>query len=193
MTSKRKIVRYELIYFRNTHQSDILCHPELFRVNGNTHEERLVNLCVLLTDDYSENKTLHLPSNADASIILEKNQDTAASSTTTYTEALDLNEDIVVGKYYVTLITQGDINTWYIASCENVNPDGTYKMDHLTRAKPGNDAKWKHPPKSDILSLYKASILDCNVEGEWNVTNQRVMTFDLKNYMQIASLVDDIN
>ena len=146
-----------------------------------------------MTDDYSENKTLHLPSNADASIILEKNQDTAASSTTTYTEALDLNEDIVVGKYYVTLITQGDINTWYIASCENVNPDGTYKMDHLTRAKPGNDAKWKHPPKSDILSLYKASILDCNVEGEWNVTNQRVMTFDLKNYMQIASLVDDIN
>ena len=91
--------------------------------------------------------------------------------------------DIEVGKYYVTLISEGNCNTWYIASCETRNDNGTFQMDHLTRVKKGNDLTWKHPRKPDPLDLHPASILDCIVDGEWNVSNNRLMTFSLRNHV----------
>ena len=44
------IVCNELIYFRESHKSEVLYNPELFKVNGNTHEERLLNLCALVAE-----------------------------------------------------------------------------------------------------------------------------------------------
>ena len=65
------------------------------------------------------------------------------------------NEDILVEHYYATIISEGTSDTWYIATCE-----GTYKMGHLMRVRDGNNLKWKHPPKRDLLSLHIDSILD---------------------------------
>ncbi len=45
------IVRNELIYFRESRKSEVLYNPELFKVNGNTHEERFLNLCALIAED----------------------------------------------------------------------------------------------------------------------------------------------
>ena len=35
------------------------------------------------------------------------------------------------------------------------------------RVKPGDNMKWKHPPKPDLIDLHPASIVECHVEGEW--------------------------
>ena len=181
---KEKIVRNELIYYRDTHKSDILDNPAMFKVNKNSHEERLVNLCSLLAGQGSSHSGTQLPTNRDAEIALES----TVVETTTEAEI-----EIEVGKYYVTLISEGNCNTWYIASCENRNDNGTFQMDHLTRVKKGNDFTWKHPRKPDTLDLHPASILDCIVDGEWNVSNKRLMTFSLRNHVAINAMVEECN
>ena len=61
------------------------------------------------------------------------------------------------------------------------------------RVEPGSNLKRKHPAKRDLLNLHLASILDCNIYGEWNVSNEKLITFLLRNYTQIASLVEELS
>ena len=89
------------------------------------------------------------------------------------------NEDILLGNYYATLISEGSSDTWYIATCEGKNDDGTFKMDHLMRVGDGNNLKWKHPPKCDLLNLHIDSIPHCKIEEEWNDSNETF--FSLRN------------
>ena len=45
-------------------------NPELFKVNGNTHEERLLNLCTLVAkDDECSQALCSLPTSADAAVL----------------------------------------------------------------------------------------------------------------------------
>ncbi len=74
------------------------------------------------------------PTNRDAEKALESNAVEVA------TEA---DKEIEVAKYYATLISEGKCHTWYIASCENRNGNGTFQMDHLIRVQKGNDLTWK--------------------------------------------------
>ena len=90
-------------------------------------------------------------------------------------------------------MTEGSVNTWYIASCESVNDDGTYTMNHLTRVKQDCNLTRKHPPRVDSLNLHPDSILDCKISGEWDVSNQRIVTFRLKNHADISSTVEQIS
>ena len=76
----------------------------------------------------------------------------------------------MAGHYCVTLIREGK------------NGDGTYKMDHFMRVQDENNSKWKHPPKRDLLNLHIDFILDCKINGEWNDSNERSITFSLKSY-----------
>ena len=91
------------------------------------------------------------------------------------------------------LIKEGSLDLWYIATCEGKNDDGTYKMDHLMRVQDGSNLKWKHPSKPDLLNLHTDSILDCKIEGEWNVSNERSITFLLRNHNQINILVKQMS
>ena len=43
-----KVVRTKVSYYRDTHKTEISYQPHLFKVNRITHEERLINFCVLL-------------------------------------------------------------------------------------------------------------------------------------------------
>ena len=179
------IVRNELIYFRESHKSEVLCNPELFKVNGNTHEERLLNLCALIAEDEECSQSLcSLPTNADAALVV------GASS---FNMQKEKNADIEVGHFYATLIKEGLLDTWYIATCEGRNDDGTYKMDHLMRVQDGSNLKWKRPTKPDLLNLHSESILDCEIDGEWNVSNERSITFSLRNHNHIELLVKQMS
>ena len=99
----------------------------------------------------------------------------------------------MVGHYYATLISEGSSDILYIATSEGKNDDGTYKIDNLIWVQDGNNLKWKHPPKCDLLNLHIDSILDCKIEGEWNVSNERSITFSLRNHMKIDFLVDEMS
>ena len=93
------------------------------------------------------------------------------------------------------LISEGTSDTWYIATCEGKNDNGnyTYKMDYLMRVQDGNNLKFKHPPKHDLLNFHIYSILYSKIEGEWNVSNERFITFSLRNHIQIDFLVEEMS
>ena len=99
-------------------------------------------------------------------------------------------EDLIkVGRYYITLMTEGKMNTWYVASCERKNPDGTYEMDHVSRVQRGPDLKWKQPAWIDKINLQAESIIECGFDDEWDILQEENMTFTLWNHAYISNLV----
>ena len=144
----------------------------------------MVNLCVLLSGS-TKDTNASLPSNVDA--------EAALATSASLPERVSNTREIELGKYYVTLMLEGNLDTWYIASCEQINTDGTYKMNHLMRTDRQSDLKWRHPPTQDCLDLHRSSIVDCNVCGEWDISQQRNMTFLLQNHEKISSTVQQIS
>ena len=93
-------------------------------MNKITHEEQLINLCVLLGGT-SYTETVELPSNKDADKVLKS---PAAPVVNTEDEEIKIQ----INENYVTLVNEGGVNNWYVPTCTEVNEDaGTYKMDHL--------------------------------------------------------------
>ena len=88
----------------------------------NKHEEKLLNLCAFVAEDDKCSQSLcSLPTNADAALIV-------GASSPIYRKKK--NENILVGHYYATLISERSSDTWYIPTCEGKNDDGTYKIYH---------------------------------------------------------------
>ena len=157
----------------------------MFRINNISYDEQLLNLCALLAEHNPAHEYVSLPSNKDAATVL-------LSISTDQTQAPDEEDKISVGNYYVTLITEGKLNTWYIASCEGQNLDGTCEKDHLTRVQKGSNLIWKHPLRLDKVNLRQESIVECPVDGKWDVSQERNMTFTLQNHVFISNLVQEI-
>lgn len=66
------IVKTELAYYVHTHKADKIARPHLFKQNGISHEEKLMNLSILLEDeDVSACTLADLPSNSDVINALE--------------------------------------------------------------------------------------------------------------------------
>ena len=179
-----KIVRIELSYYRDTHKSDILQYPDLFKINNISHEDQLLNLCALISDNDPMSQYVTLPSNKDAELLFP------SCHTDRSTE--DNENDILVGMTYVTLVSEGDKNTWYLAACIEKHPDKTYTMEYLQRLQKSSNLKWKNPsnPEKDILK--EESILVCHIDGKWDVCQKRNMTFTLRNHLYIDKLVEGI-
>ena len=65
-----KVVRTEVSYYRDTHKTEISYQPHLFKVNRITHEERLINFCVLLGQNGQKVQEMNLSPNEEALAIL---------------------------------------------------------------------------------------------------------------------------
>ena len=124
-----------------------------------------------------------LPSNKDAATVL------LSCNSANPTQAHNKEDLIEVGRYYIMLMTDTKINTWYIASFKGKNPDGTYETDHLTRVQRGSNLKWKQPARINKINLQAESIVECGVDGEWDVSQEKNMTFTLRNHACISNLV----
>ena len=73
-----------------------------------------------------------------------------------------------------------------------VADDGRCEMEFLHRIQQSSDLKWKNPPKTDSDFLTKNSIISCAIDGEWDVSKDRNMTFTLRNHEYINHLVKDM-
>ena len=180
---REKIVQTELSFYQDTHKADVIKQTDLFKINGISHDEQLLNLCTLLAEHDLARDFISLPSNKDTATVL------LSCNSADLTQAHNKEDLTEVGRYYITLMKEGKINTWHIASCEGKNPDGTYKMDHLIRVQRGSDLKWKQPARINKINLKAESIVDCGVDGEWDVSQERNMTFTLWNHVYISNLV----
>ena len=58
-------------------------------------------------------------------------------------------------------------------------------MDHLTRVHEGSNLKRKYPVKSYKDNVKAQSIIECIINGEWDVSKERNMTYTLRNHNYI--------
>ena len=87
------IVKTELAYYAYTHKAKI-ARPDLLRLNGISHEEKLTNFAILLSDDCTSSRTVaDLPTNEDVITALERMTEHPQSSVPA---PLKLNELCVV-------------------------------------------------------------------------------------------------
>ena len=72
------LIKTETAYCFKTHKSEKLSRPDLFRLNGISHAEKLENLLSLLDNDHTENQTTiaNLQSNIDTMETLNVNLET---------------------------------------------------------------------------------------------------------------------
>ena len=113
---------------------------------------RITQLVHLTCWTWSRCDFVSLPSNKDAATVL------LSCNSADPTQAHNKEDLIEVGRYYIMLITEWKMNTWYIASCERKNPDGTYEMDHLTRVQRRSDQR-SSSQRELIRSIYKQNPL----------------------------------
>ena len=65
------------------------------------------------------------------------------------------------------------------------------QMDHLTRVHEGSNLKWKYPVKLHKDNLKAQSIVECIIDGEWDMSKERNMTYTLRNHNYICKLVEE--
>ena len=179
-----KIVRFELSYYRDTHRSEIASSPELFKLNKISYDQQLLNLCTLIAGKDIGGKYVSLPTNKDVVKVLSSQSDDHHSSEQD-TDAIE------VGQNYITLIAEGDKNTWYLATCLKSMGDEQYEMEFLHRVAKSSNLKWKHPVRKDVDTLTKVSIISCVIDGDWDVSTDRNMTYTLRNHEYINQLVNN--
>ena len=67
-----QIVKTELAYYAHTHKANKLGSPDLFRLNGISHEEKLTDLVIMLSENCISARTVaDLPTNDDVVAVLE--------------------------------------------------------------------------------------------------------------------------
>ena len=168
-----QIVRRELSYYRNTHKSDVIASPTLFKLNKITHEERLTNLCVLLGG-----------MNNRSFIVLPRNEDALTALKDCNAKQDDDSLILEINQICVTLQTGEYGKIWYIGYCKEVKDNKEFIIEHL-RVDLDSNLKWKYPTSNDICVVEADQILQCEIDGEWDVINDRNMTFTLHNHEHI--------
>ena len=181
-TQPEYIVKTEMAYFSHTHKSEKIQCPSLFRLNGISHEEKLENLVVLLTNDNLESKcTLaNLPTTNDALKALTSTTPQQVIKNTVNDLCVTMWQD-AKGRY-----------SWYIGYIKNESND-KYTVDHLECSIPGSNKLWKYPEAEDIQVVEKEQILNIVVEGDWNLVDSRNTKFTLNNEKTVSSAFKKCN
>lgn len=179
------VVKTELAYYAHSHKADRIARPELFKLNGIPHEEKLINLAILLEDEHTSTQTVaDLPTNKD--VIHALNGPYTEMENTLPISSLQLNELCIV----VWQNCDGSYE-WHVAYIKEIQSDG-YVVDHLHRAVQGCHNRWKYPKKEDIQIAEKEPIVKCDVKGDWDITpDSRKRLFTLQNKKRIENAFFD--
>ena len=60
-------------------------------------------------------------------------------------------------------------------------------MHQLMRVQKGSNLLWKQPTKVDNANMHPASIVECIIDGEWDVSKERNISFKLQNHSYITT------
>ena len=80
-----------------------------------------------------------------------------------------------------------------MATCvEYIVADDLYEMEFLHRVDSLSNLKWRYPSKNDKDKLKKESIISCAIDGDWDISAERNMTYTLRNHEVIEQLVKKV-
>ena len=179
----KQIVATELAYYVHTHPDERAFHPELFRQVKLSIDEKIENLCLLL----SANETSSAVSTSHQ-VLIPTNEDALAILT---------NQPVPISLYEanelcVTLWWEGDAVVWYLGYYKSIVASTKYKVEHLVRKDQENNVFWVHSerPSDDEVDeeqiLKKANGTRLIVSGQWDFS--RTNTFCLKNIQEVEFL-----
>ena len=172
------IVKTEHSYYVHTHKLDKTARPALCKINGITHEEKLVNLAILLDDDTASQYTMDdVPTNLDVISALECTQH----------QRQWVNQAILgVNELRVVVWQNCDSKyEWFLAYIKHIEDDKC-TVDHLHRATNSSDCKWKYPSIEDVQEAELDQLLNCSVEGHWYIApDKRKRLFSVSNITAI--------
>ena len=185
-----KIVKTGLAYYRHTHKSDMIARPELFKLIRITHEERLENLFILLSDNNliataSSASIVDLPTDDDALQIVNTMNRVA-------TTTID-HSDIQLNEMRITLWNVKEGLEWFVGYVKEKTADGnSYVLEHLEWVVK-IDVQWKYPVLDDTRIVKHDQIMPWKVEGDWDLTESVCVTkFIFKNSIQIRNAFQNI-
>ena len=80
---------------------------------------------------------------------------------------------------------------WYVGFYLDESDDGTFRVDHLIRAGPGNEM-WQRPPGSDdIQDTTEKQVVPVPVIGTWDFS-KRKPSFIISNSLEIEETFNKI-
>lgn len=173
------IVEVELTYYKHTHRTEVIANPSLFKLIKISHEERLSNLFVLLNS--SGTIMTAMPTNSDALRILRN----IGQFPKVAEKGLDC------GQLCATLWNEGGVKTWYLGYCVEVL-ENDFRVEHMHRIAKESNLKWRYPARPDIALVESDQILNCAIEGEWDILSNRNSEFVLKNHEVVCQLFSAI-
>ena len=176
----KSIISSELAYYVHTHQEERAYHPELFRQVKISIDEKVENLCLLLSGTATSplstaSNQVSIPTNEDALALLNHQP-----------IQLSLFE---ANELCVTMWWEKDTVVWYIGYFKSAVSANQYMVEHLVRKVQGSNVFWIHADKpsadevEDEQILKRANGSRVCVNGQWDFG--RTNTFCLKNIQQI--------
>ena len=139
-TQQKFNLRTELAFFSHTHRTDKIQRPDLYRQNNISYDEKLENMCILLSDDAITNtaNVAYLPTNEDGIKALHNSAES--------TDNLK-HENMIVNTFCsVMWIEKTDKAQWNLGYILDINEeDNTFEVDHLHRHPEGQNKFWKYP------------------------------------------------
>ena len=175
-------MKNELGYYVHTHKFERYSNSHLFRLNKISHDEKLENLTILLSDDdnTSDSTICDLPSNDE--VLLAMKSIGPICSTIETRPSLEINE-LCVSAW------QNSVNeyTWYIGYVKKIESDG-FVIDYMHRVADKSNLKWKYPEIEDVEMTEDSQIVPCKVEGVWDITaDARIRLFTLTNVKHVRN------
>ena len=82
---------------------------------------------------------------------------------------------------------QNGVRNWHIGYCKDVIDKDTYIVEHLERTRKGANLKWRYPTQEDIQTVEAEQILNCEINGTWDILADRNMNFTLHNHKVIEA------
>ena len=145
----------------------------------------LENLTILLDDEkyVSKSTVANLPSNGGVMKLFANNT----------SENLPVSSSLKTNELCVFVWDNPDRKyEWYLGYVKG-HVNDRYVVDHLHRVLKGPHSKWKYPSKEDIQVVEPEQIVDCVVEGEWDISpDSRKRMFSLSNTKVITSVFNNM-
>ena len=157
---QEQIVKTELTFYGNIYKSDMKARLDLFKLKKISHEERLDNLLVLLSDeDIACGSVADLPTNSDALKTLK-------NSTIETTPNNPPEIYFSVHDSYAVAWCLGAKWQWFLGYVKEEGEGETYLVEHLERVKTSNGMLWKYPATDDVTSVSAEQIVHVDVKGD---------------------------
>ena len=138
----------------------MIARPDLFKLNKISHEERLENLLVLLSDeDIASGSVADLPTNEDA-LKTFKNS-TIETTSNNHPEIHFSVNDSCVAVWYLGAKWQR-----FLVYVKEKGEGENYLVEHLERVKTSSDMLWKYPAADDVTSLSAEQIVLVDFKGD---------------------------